>query len=44
MAERCGRTVELDADHSPFLGMPGEVADILVGIVADLAPDRAGSS
>ncbi|MEZ5236756.1 MAG: alpha/beta hydrolase [Acidimicrobiales bacterium] len=40
MAERCGAVVELDADHSPFLGMPDQVADILVGIVAGLDAGR----
>jgi len=29
MAVHCGQVVELTADHSPFLGMPGAVADIL---------------
>lgn len=34
MARRCGAVVRLDADHSPFLGVPDQVADILAGIVA----------
>lgn len=29
MAARCGTTVELPASHSPFLSMPGAVADVL---------------
>lgn len=33
MAGRCGATVELDSDHSPFLAMPGELADALLDVV-----------
>jgi pimeloyl-ACP methyl ester carboxylesterase len=29
LAQRCDSTVELDASHSPFLSMPGAVADVL---------------
>lgn len=29
MAARCGSVVSLDTDHSPFLGRPSEVADII---------------
>ena len=34
MAERCGATVELATDHSPFLSMPSETADLLTTIAA----------
>ena len=37
MAGRCGATVELDADHSPFVAIPDQVADILAGIVAEVS-------
>jgi pimeloyl-ACP methyl ester carboxylesterase len=33
MAGRCGTTVHLDSDHSPFLAMPGELADLLTDVV-----------
>jgi pimeloyl-ACP methyl ester carboxylesterase len=29
MSKRCGRVVELAAGHSPFLSMPGAVADVI---------------
>jgi len=32
MAARCTRRVDLDTDHSPFLSMPVELAEILVGV------------
>lgn len=32
LAERCDRVVTLDTDHSPFLAVPGDVADLLADI------------
>ena len=34
MAARCGSTVTLDADHSPFLSQAPAVADLLAGLAA----------
>ena len=34
MAERCETVHELATDHSPFMSMPAETADILAGIAA----------
>ena len=34
MAERCAAVDELATDHSPFMSMPAETADILAGIAA----------
>jgi pimeloyl-ACP methyl ester carboxylesterase len=34
MAERCGAMHELATDHSPFMSMPAETADLLAGIAA----------
>lgn len=36
MAERATHSVELDSDHSPFLCMPGAVADVFGRIIAAL--------
>jgi pimeloyl-ACP methyl ester carboxylesterase len=36
----CDPVVTLDSDHSPFLSMPGELADHLVAIAADFARRR----
>jgi pimeloyl-ACP methyl ester carboxylesterase len=36
MAERSTHSVELDSDHSPFLCMPGRVAEIFANVVARL--------
>jgi pimeloyl-ACP methyl ester carboxylesterase len=29
LAQRCGTVIEIDASHSPFLSMPGRIADII---------------
>ncbi len=34
MAERCGATLELATDHSPFMSMPAQTADLLAAIAA----------
>lgn len=34
MAGHAGELIELDTDHSPFLSCPGELADVVAGIVA----------
>jgi hypothetical protein len=34
MAGRCGAVHELATDHSPFMSMPAETADLLAGIAA----------
>jgi hypothetical protein len=34
MAQRCGTVHELATDHSPFLSMPAQTADLLAGIAA----------
>lgn len=36
MAARCGRGVDLDTDHSPFLSAPAELADIVAPVAAAL--------
>lgn len=41
MAQRCARTVTLDASHSPFLSMPARVADVLAAEVARAASTAA---
>ena len=33
LASRCGATLTIDADHSPFLGKPAELAQLLAGVV-----------
>lgn len=33
LAPRCGATLTIDADHSPFLGKPAELAQLLAGVV-----------
>ncbi len=33
LAARCGTTLTIDADHSPFLGCPAELAVLLAGVV-----------
>ena len=40
MAAQAGAVVEMDADHSPFLSRPAELAAILAGVVARV--DRDG--
>jgi hypothetical protein len=34
MAERCGAVHELATDHSPFMSMPAETAELIAGIAA----------
>jgi hypothetical protein len=34
MAGRCTNVVRLDTDHSPFLSMTKETADVIAGVVA----------
>jgi pimeloyl-ACP methyl ester carboxylesterase len=43
MAARCGRRVDLDADHSPFLGAVDPLADVLATIAADAAAGGGAS-
>jgi pimeloyl-ACP methyl ester carboxylesterase len=35
LAARCGRVLEWDSDHSPFLSRPGDVADLLAGLARE---------
>lgn len=43
MAMRCTTTVTLETDHSPFVSMPSETADLLAGVLAAVSAGRAGA-
>lgn len=43
MAERCTHVVTLDTDHSPFVSMPAETADVIERIVRSLVDSSVGA-
>ncbi|MCB0998892.1 MAG: alpha/beta hydrolase [Acidimicrobiales bacterium] len=43
MSERCTHVVTLDTDHSPFMSMPAETADVIERIVRTLAVAPCGT-